>query len=152
MTDLFQRIRQWLGDTFRGWGFTAFERKAILVLCLLIMIASGFRYYRNRSLALKLTSFATTDSLADPYSEPEPPLHLLVDINQATQHDLERLPGIGPVKAGKILALRDSLRGFSTIEQLDQVEGIGAKTIERLRPFIVTGQRSPETDSIKKLD
>jgi len=149
LTDLAKRSRQWLRDTVRGWGFTAFERRAILLLCSLIVLASGYWYIRNRSLAQRLTAFPVADSLSDPYSEPSQPLHILVDINQASGRDLERLPGIGPVRAAKIVELRTKLNGFTAIEQLDQVEGIGKKTIERLRPFIVVGSNQPVTDTLK---
>jgi len=148
LTDLAKRFRQWLSDAFRGWGFTVFERRAILLLCLLVILASSFRYYRNRSLGVRLSEFPTADSLTDPYSEPDPQLHILLDINRATASELERLPGVGPVKAGKIVELRVKLGGFKEIKQLDQVEGIGKKTIERLKPFVVVGLKTVGNDSM----
>jgi len=55
-----------------------------------------------------------------------------VNINTASQSKLESLPGIGPAKAQTII----SGRPYTSIEDLDKVPGIGAKTIERLRPYI----------------
>lgn len=58
----------------------------------------------------------------------DPPL----DINAATEADLQRLPGIGPAMSARIFAAKP----FKSIEDLRRVKGIGAKTLENLRPFI----------------
>ena len=59
-----------------------------------------------------------------------------VNLNTATQAQLETLPGIGPVKAQAILAWRAANGGFSNANQLIEVKGIGQKTIEGLLPYI----------------
>ncbi len=60
-----------------------------------------------------------------------------INVNNGTLADLQKLPGIGPKLAQRILDER-TLRGpFKTIEELRRVPGIGAKTLERLRPHIV---------------
>jgi len=57
-----------------------------------------------------------------------------VEINRATKQDLERLPGIGSVRASAILAARASRGGrFASWEELEMVPGIGPKTLERIR-------------------
>ena len=58
-----------------------------------------------------------------------------IDINTATQAQLETLPRIGPVTAVAIFAGRP----YSRIEDLDNVPRIGLKTIENLRPYITVG-------------
>ena len=58
-----------------------------------------------------------------------------LNLNTATQAELELLPGIGPVLAQAILDYRDSFGGFSAKEQLMEVSGIGEKryaTVEAL--------------------
>ncbi len=50
--------------------------------------------------------------------------------------ELDRLPGIGPAKAAAIIETRRCLGRFTSVDQLDQVHGIGPKTLERLRPFV----------------
>ena len=60
----------------------------------------------------------------------------LLDLNIATAQELERLPGIGAVRAQAIVAFRDSRGSFRRIEDLLQVEGIGATTLERLRLLV----------------
>jgi competence protein ComEA len=61
-----------------------------------------------------------------------------VDINRATPGQLRTLPGIGPTLSARILAARQN-RSFRSIEELRKVKGIGAKTLERLRPYVVVG-------------
>ncbi|WP_370290150.1 helix-hairpin-helix domain-containing protein [Nocardioides sp.] len=60
----------------------------------------------------------------------------LVNLNSATQAELEGLPGVGPVTATAILAWRDQHGGFSRLEELLEVDGIGDKTLARLAPHL----------------
>ena len=62
-----------------------------------------------------------------------------LNLNHATQQDFERLPGIGPVLAGRIVEYRQVRGAFRDIEQLRRVKGIGKKTFERLRPLVAVG-------------
>lgn len=59
-----------------------------------------------------------------------------VNLNTATQAQLETLPGIGPVKAQAILAWRAANGAFRNANQLIEVNGIGQKTLEGLLPYI----------------
>lgn len=59
-----------------------------------------------------------------------------VSINQASCEMLERLPGVGPVIAQRIILYRKQYGPFRSIEDLLNVKGIGNKTVERLKPFI----------------
>ena len=58
----------------------------------------------------------------------------IVNINRATKAEFDSLVGIGPVIAGKIVAYRNQNGSFMAIEDLLKVSGIGAKTLERIRP------------------
>lgn len=60
----------------------------------------------------------------------------VVNINTATEEQLVRLPGIGPSKARAILALRTQMGGFSKVENLLRVRGIGRKTLQKLNPML----------------
>ncbi|MCF7813752.1 MAG: ComEA family DNA-binding protein [Candidatus Cloacimonetes bacterium] len=64
-----------------------------------------------------------------------------ININCASLDELTRLPGIGPAKAERILALRRELGNFSNKDQLLQVKGIGAKTLEKMRDMIILEDR-----------
>ncbi|MEW6684937.1 MAG: helix-hairpin-helix domain-containing protein [Candidatus Edwardsbacteria bacterium] len=59
-----------------------------------------------------------------------------VNINIASQRELEKLPGIGPVMARKIIDYRTRFKEFKTKEQIKEVGGIGEKTFQKLRDHI----------------
>lgn len=59
-----------------------------------------------------------------------------ININTATAEELDTLPGVGPSRANDIIAYRDSNGGFSSVEDLKNVSGIGDKTFEKLKDSI----------------
>ena len=59
-----------------------------------------------------------------------------VPINRAGAAELQRLPGVGPVLAGRILAHRDAHGAFRNLADLRAVRGIGPRTCERLAPLV----------------
>ena len=60
----------------------------------------------------------------------------VIDLNRATQAELERLEGIGEAKARDILAWRRAHGPFRSVEELTRVDGIGETTLENLRPYL----------------
>ncbi len=59
-----------------------------------------------------------------------------VDLNTATIEQLDTLPGIGPTLAGAILRERERRGGFTSVEQLRDVRGIGDKRFADLKPLV----------------
>lgn len=59
-----------------------------------------------------------------------------VNINTATQTQLETLPGIGPSTATKIMAHRKEKGKFSKIEDIKEVSGIGDAKFEKIKDYI----------------
>ena len=59
-----------------------------------------------------------------------------VNINKATQSELENLPGIGPSIATKIIDYRNSNGSFSNIEDLKKVSGIGENKFNKLKDYV----------------
>lgn len=65
-----------------------------------------------------------------------PQVRELIDINSATAKEFERLHGIGPQIAGRIVAYREKNGAFKRVDDITKVRGIGPKTLERLRPHL----------------
>lgn len=73
---------------------------------------------------------------ASAVSSPGTPGGPLVDLNTATQEQLESLPEVGPVTAQAILAWRDEHGGFTAVDELLEVDGIGDATLSQLAPYV----------------
>ncbi len=63
-----------------------------------------------------------------------------MDLNKATAGELERLPGIGPVLAQRIVTYREECGVFFSVEELTEVPGIGEKTLDSLRDYVTVGE------------
>ena len=63
-----------------------------------------------------------------------------INLNTSGKQDLMRLPGIGEVTAERILMYREEHGSFKTIDELQDVKGIGKKKFERLAPYVTVGQ------------
>jgi len=133
---------------------TAAERKLLLLVIGLLVLgtlddawrmhADGRRLARMRHTgdaapALGADSFAASDSgtarSVDPPASPGRPL----DLNRATQAELDALPGIGPVTARRILDHRARYGPFRDPRDLRAVKGIGPKLFARLEPLVAVG-------------
>ncbi len=67
------------------------------------------------------------------------PAWAAIDINNATQTELEQINGIGPKKAQAIIDYRKQHGAFKTVNDLEKVPGIGPATMERIRKDITVG-------------
>lgn len=63
-----------------------------------------------------------------------------LDVNSASLEQLQTLPGIGPVLAGRIIEFRKENGGFVRLEDLLLVRGIGEKRLEKLSPLVTVEQ------------
>jgi len=63
-----------------------------------------------------------------------------VDLNTATSAQLEAIPGIGKSLAERILAFREKNGAYASLDDLLKVQGIGEKSLEKLRPYLVVAK------------
>ena len=61
----------------------------------------------------------------------------VININKAGFFDLQTLPGIGPATARGIIAYRDSVGGFGTVDDLLNVNGIGPSKMRKFRDMVI---------------
>lgn len=65
-----------------------------------------------------------------------------IDLNTATEKQLEALPAVGPKHARSIIASRNARSGhFTSVDQLLEIDGIGPKTVDAIRPYVFVRSR-----------
>jgi competence protein ComEA len=112
-----------------------------------VEIASG------SSSATAMSPFAVS-LLSDQQATPAVPKRShrgLLNLNQATEQDFDALPGIGPQLAERIMAYRQSVGAFHSLEELRAVKGIGKKKFERIRSLVTVTPGAGLSDGRKKV-
>ena len=107
--------------------FSRPERHLILGLLFLGLFCTGLSYHQKVS-----------SSLIEAIQIKE--RHAVIDINTSGANELERLPGVGPVLAGNIIAYREMAGGFKGIEELKNVKGIGDKKFGKIKELVVISE------------
>ena len=112
--------------------------RAVTFLVILILAGVGFWGLRRFAPAMFL---GKPDLIAVPNAEhPQNRTTLnkpaLLNINTATVKELQTLPNIGETTAQRIVDYRTQHGDFTSVDDLQKVRGIGAKTLEKLRPFV----------------
>lgn len=64
------------------------------------------------------------------------PATTILDLNSATTDQLEQLPGVGEVLAARITEYRTTRGGFTTVDQLREVSGIGPRKFQEIKPKV----------------
>ena len=90
-------------------------------------------WVRDAALVLGGAGFV---GLASQLSVPLPFTPVPLSLATATAEQLDQLDGIGPTLAGRIIEFRDENGGFRTVEQLQEVEGIGEKRFATLKEAV----------------
>ena len=112
--------------------------RAVTFLVILILAGAGFWGLRRFAPAMFL---GKPDLIAVPNNEhPQNRTTLnkpaLLNINTATVEELQTLPNIGEATAQRIIDYRTQHGDFASVDALQNVKGIGTKTLEKLRPFV----------------
>lgn len=89
----------------------------------------------RRGAALVATGDGTVEHSTLGQSTPGAPAAAPVNVNTASGAQLETLPGIGPALAARIIEAR-STRPFRSLQDLDEVDGLGPKKLEKLQPHV----------------
>jgi competence protein ComEA len=80
---------------------------------------------------------AQTPPVASSSAQASPaPQSAALNLNTATKADLEKLPGVGPAMAQRILDYRQKNGAFKKAEELMNVQGIGEKSFLKLKPLV----------------
>ncbi len=131
------------------------ERTALIVIAVLIAGGAVARHSVNRAEAREWLEYTAeaADSL-DPAAgsglrgrvEAELALERIrsqpladgerIDVNRAPPEQLDRLPRVGPALAERIVADREAVGPFRSVEDLDRVSGIGPALLEAIRPHV----------------
>lgn len=117
---------------------TAQAALGAFLVCVLGLVA-------YRTYAPRLTARPTDDAVAV-----TTPKH--VDLNTAGREELLQLPGVGPSLADAILMHRGSVGRFDSVDDLNDVNGVGDKTLAKLRPLLSVTEPAVEKLERKKAD
>ena len=104
-------------------------RSILTLAVILVTLAAGAAAAR--------TEHADQQTTSQPASQ-------LLNLNTATQAELEKLPGVGPSTAKQIIEYRQKNNGFKKVEELMNIKGIGEKSFLRLKPLVTV--TPPKTD------
>ena len=67
------------------------------------------------------------------------PVLAAVNVNTATQSELEAVKGLGPAKAKAIIEYREAHGSFKHIDELDNVKGIGKASVDKMKDELTVG-------------
>ena len=121
--------------------FSPAQERGLIVLVAIGIIASGLALFLP-SLVHRAVIEVTPIELSRvrvlrPTFLDSPPK---VDINSAAIEELEKLPGIGPSKAAKIVEYRNEHGPFHSLDELDNVSGIGKAIIDKISELATCGK------------
>lgn len=110
--------------------WTAGERRILTILGVLALTGLGVLAWQQHRAPLRIEQ-APVPEVAARWDQALAQARQ-VDVNQADVAELERLPGVGPALAGRIVAYRAQHGPFAAIDDVARVSGIGPKTLAAL--------------------
>ncbi len=126
------------------WGVTARDRWVLTCLLVPMGIMIALHGWRWSATERSTVTVLRAADIAPPMVEtpsispsPQPTVYVFqVDVNTATWIEWAQLDGIGEKLAKRIVADRTEHGPFQSVEDLRRVKGIGAKTLEKMRPHL----------------
>ena len=128
-------------------GISRYEKVILLLTAGFLLFSGGwFLAEQARPTPYRVSvSQNAGESASLPQKEDDRPDSLLegevVDLNAADWYDLQRLPGIGEKRARAILDYREEHGPFRSVEELDEVDGIGSGIIAGLEGYVTVNGR-----------
>jgi comEA protein len=122
------------------------NEQLVLILLSLALLAGIVVSYLDRTNSDAIREFdvkknaVPVPEMPGETSAEDPKTPEIIDINSATVKDFQKLPGIGPSIAQRIVDYRTQKGKFNAIDDMTQVNGIGPKTLERLRTQLTINQ------------
>ncbi len=151
---------------FRNWfGYNRRERRASFFILLLTAGIAGVRYIIPDSGAgTEIIPVAPSMRVTDSTGVPEKKIYVrqsgtkvrsggsiparkVIDLNSCDSTALEKLPGIGPVLARRIIKYRNLLGGFAYVEQLKEVYGLRDSTYK-----LISDRLSADPAAVRRID
>ncbi len=114
----------------RFFEFSITQRKTLTLLGLVLLIFGGYKIARVSWPSFAVVTQASTAAVADEYRPA-----MLLDVNRSPADSLELLPGIGPVLSQRIIRYRQAHGPFASVDSLVNVNGIGPKTLAKIRIY-----------------
>ncbi len=104
------------------------DQRVLIVLAVLVFTGIAIHWARWR---------ARGENLVDIERLPARQYDFKVDINRATWVEWMQLPGIGEILARRIVSDQKARGPFTSVDDLDRVSGVGAVTLDTIRPWLV---------------
>lgn len=127
-------------------GISRYERAVLgLTVAFLLFVGGWFLGRQNAAAPYEVTTAQNAaaeepkreESASASASAPDSLLEgEVINLNAADEYTLRRLPGIGEKRAQAIVAYREEYGPFQSLEELDNVEGIGPGILEELRAYV----------------
>ncbi len=111
-----------------GWLLRPSDQLAVAVLMAAALVSLAGYWVSHGGLSGRLIEVDRA---------PQNTAHFAVDINAADWPELAELPGVGETLARRIVEVRRERGPFADHEELRRVRGIGPRTLERLRPYLL---------------
>jgi competence protein ComEA len=125
---------------------TSLVRRAATVVALCALVATGTATWLTSSTADAKPAAAKAAAVSAPApsdSDDEPAPRAgkklvsgKLNLNTASDEQLQMLPGVGPSKAERIVAWRQKNGGFKRVADLRKVKGFGFKSLKKLEPYL----------------